>query len=117
MFRISLISVSAFMLTGCTTYWVKPSGESPAWDWDDCTYKAEIAFPVRNEVVYKTERKYERVKCSKKDKHCRDGYTDKNYTQLSHKIEDINQDSRDDYAETCMLNRGWQQKSRYIWEE
>lgn len=116
MLRKFIVSVSVVLLAGCTSYWEKPTGESPAWDWDDCSYKAEKAFPVSNQVVYKTERKYDKIKCNKKDKDCHGGYINKDYTQLSHDIEDVNEDSRNDHAEHCMRSRGWQQKSRYIWE-
>lgn len=105
------------LLIGCSSHWVKPDGSSPLWDLDKCSIQAEIRYPVKNEVLYRTKRDYSYIStCSKKKREKNDGscYFSLPTWELENDIVDVNRPTRNSFINSCMKMSGWIREYKYF---
>ncbi|WP_455820460.1 hypothetical protein [Pseudomonas cerasi] len=116
----SIIGIFIFLLAGCSTRWVKPNGSSPLWDLEFCDMDAEKRYPVKNEIVYRSNHDYSGTgTCSKKERVenkgvCRSQYWHAN-PDWDSEIIDLNRDTRTRFITNCMQSRGWTKSYAYPW--
>lgn len=115
---LSLFSI--VLLSGCTSKWESKGVSSYTLQEAKllCELDSNTRYPVRKEVLQRTVYRDVQKTCRKDDKdHCGDKktYTERVPMTESY-VEDINQDDRKTFYNSCMSSKGWEQKSHYIWE-
>ncbi|MBI6547922.1 hypothetical protein H8A87_04095 [Xenorhabdus sp. VLS] len=71
-------------------------------------------FPVKNEVAQRSALKTVRQPCVNGVECGKDGYYNQSVPITESYVMDVNKDSRNRYFYNCMQQKGWKQKTKYL---
>ncbi|CAM3258966.1 hypothetical protein XNC1_2660 [Xenorhabdus nematophila ATCC 19061] len=103
-------------LTACTTQWVPTTGNpTPFYEASQtCHETASKLFPVKNEVAQRSILKTVRQSCVNGVECGKKGYYNQSVPVTESYVIDVNRDSRNHYYDSCMQQKGWKQKIKYL---
>lgn len=117
-----------FLTSGCTTIWV-PTGTTDLYTLQEakylCNNDAYNFLPIKNEVVTENNWQPIPVICEEGDKKNKGKkkkcYVDEyasilNKSTSTTRIIDVNENSRVKYFDQCLIQKGWQEKKKFIWQ-
>ncbi|MBG6248821.1 MULTISPECIES: hypothetical protein [Symbiopectobacterium] len=106
------------LLSGCSTRWVKirDNPTDHVTSRTLCRVSAEQRFPVRNEVINRTNYRTVTEPCDYKRWCGGQKYRTYDVEKLQSYVTDVNDGSRNSSYHDCMLDNGWQQQTKSNWE-
>ncbi|MBD2800284.1 hypothetical protein ID854_07390 [Xenorhabdus sp. M] len=114
--KIILLVILSTLTSGCTTQWVPASTNPIPFNQaqTECSGESIEQYPVKNEVAQRSTLKTVQQPCVNGVQCGKNGYYMQSIPMTESYVMDVNENSRSQYFYSCMQQKGWKQKIKYL---